>query len=299
MAMFRATLAPGLQVSKLCLGTMTYGEQNTFEDACQQLNMATEEGVNFLDAAEMYPVPQRAETQGRTEEYVGRWLKQSQVPRDRVVLATKATGPSGQMTWIRGGPSSLDGRNIKEAIDGSLKRLGTDYIDLYQLHWPDRYVPMFGDRDYDPSCSYSSVSIEEQLQALGVAVKEGKKHWCEQRNSVWGDGILPSGRTEQLTSSDYYHPGRYAEAECRYSMAKPNVLPAIKAYVEIAQRHNLSPVALAIGFVLKRPLVTSVVIGATKLWQLREILDAARVHLSEDILAEIDRVHERYPNPTP
>lgn len=115
-------------------------------------------------------------------------------------------GNEGQMTWIRGGPSSLDGRNIKEAIDGSLKRLGTDYIDLYQLHWPDRYVPMFGDRDYDPSCSYSSVSIEEQLQALGVAVKEDQKHWCEQRNSVWGDGILPSGRTEQLTSSDYYHP---------------------------------------------------------------------------------------------
>lgn len=274
-----------------------------------------------------------------------------------MVLATKATGPSGQMTWIRGGPSSLDGRNIKEAIDGSLKRLGTDYIDLYQLHWPDRYVPMFGDRDYDPSCSYSSVSIEEQLQALGVAVKEGKirnigvsnetafgvMEFCrlaEQNNSLpriitiqnaysllcrtfdmtlaeccnhqrvgllaysplamgllSGKYLSDYGGSSQFRLNKYR--GRYAEAECRYSMAKPNVLPAIKAYVEIAQRHNLSPVALAIGFVLKRPLVTSVVIGATKLWQLREILDAARVHLSEDILAEIDRVHERYPNPTP
>ncbi|KAG0601491.1 hypothetical protein M758_11G115800 [Ceratodon purpureus] len=357
MAMPCTTLSSGLQVSRLCLGTMTYGEQNTFEDACQQLNMAREEGVNFFDAAEMYPVPQRAETQGRTEEYVGRWLRQSQVQRDRVVVATKATGPSGQMTWIRGGPSSLDGRNIREAIDGSLKRLGTDYIDLYQLHWPDRYVPMFGDTDYDPSSSYSSVCIEEQLEALSVAVREGKiknigvsnetafgvMEFCrlaEQNTSLPRIITIQNAynllcRTFDMTLAEccHYHRvgllaysplamgllsgkylsddgaspefrlnkyrGRYAEAEGRYSLAKPNVLPAIQAYVEIAQRYNLSPVSLAIGFVLKRPLVSSVVIGATKLWQLRELLDAARVDLCEEVLTEIEAVHERYPNPTP
>ncbi|BBN20432.1 hypothetical protein MPTK1_8g18990 [Marchantia polymorpha subsp. ruderalis] len=163
-----------LNVSKLCLGTMTFGEQNSYEDAREQLNFARESGINFFDVAEMYPVPQRAESQGKSEIYLGRWLKEAQVSRERVLVATKATGPSGQMTWIRGGPTSLDSKNIEQAIDGSLKRLGCDYIDLYQLHWPDRYVPMFGDIDYDPTASYAPVPIEEQLEALSRAKEAGK-----------------------------------------------------------------------------------------------------------------------------
>lgn len=124
-----------------------------------------------------YPVPQRSETRGRSEELLGRWLRARRAPRDSVVVATKVAGPSGQMTWIRGGPTSLDSRNIAEAIHGSLRRLGVDYIDLYQIHWPDRYVPMFGETEYDPNCQYTSVPMEEQLEALGRAIDAGKVHW--------------------------------------------------------------------------------------------------------------------------
>ncbi|CAM6110692.1 unnamed protein product [Calypogeia fissa] len=114
---------------------MTFGEQSSYEEACSLLNLAVDLGINFFDVAEMYPMPQQAKTRGLSEVYLGKWMKQAQIPRDRLVVATKAAGPSGQMTWIRGGPVSLDARNIEEAINGSLTRLGCDYIDLYQLHW--------------------------------------------------------------------------------------------------------------------------------------------------------------------
>ncbi|KAJ6687349.1 PROTEIN TAS [Salix koriyanagi] len=133
-------LAPNLTVSRLCLGTMTFGEQNSLPQSFGLLDEAFNGGINFFDSAEMYPVPQRAETQGRSEEYLGRWIKLRKIPRDRIVLATKVAGPSGQMTWIRGGPKCLDCRNITNAIDSSLKRMQVDYIDLYQIHWPDRFV---------------------------------------------------------------------------------------------------------------------------------------------------------------
>ncbi|KAJ8759756.1 hypothetical protein K2173_009857 [Erythroxylum novogranatense] len=167
-------LTPDLAVSRLCLGTMTFGEQNTLSQSFRILDEAFHGGINFFDSAEMYPVPQREETQGRSEEYFGRWVKERRIPRDRVVIATKVAGPSGQMSWIRGGPECLDARNIIEAIDSSLMRLQMDYIDLYQIHWPDRYVPMFGETEYDPTRQFSSVCIEEQLDALGRVVNAGK-----------------------------------------------------------------------------------------------------------------------------
>ncbi|KAJ6677056.1 PROTEIN TAS [Salix viminalis] len=167
-------LAPNLTVSRLCLGTMTFGEQNSLPQSFGLLDEAFNGGINFFDSAEMYPVPQRAETQGRSEEYLGRWIKLRKIPRDRIVLATKVAGPSGQMTWIRGGPKCLDCRNITNAIDSSLKRMQVDYIDLYQIHWPDRYVPMFGETEYDPTRQFCSVGIEEQLDALSRAVAAGK-----------------------------------------------------------------------------------------------------------------------------
>ncbi|XP_022728447.1 uncharacterized protein LOC111283993 isoform X2 [Durio zibethinus] len=167
-------LAPNLTVSRLCLGTMTFGEQNSLTQSFRLLDQAFEAGINFFDSAEMYPVPQRAETQGKSEEYFGQWVRQRKISRDRVVIATKVSGPSGQMSWIRGGPKCLDARNITEAVDSSLKRLQMDYIDLYQIHWPDRYVPMFGEIEYDPVRQFSSVPIEEQLDALGKAVDAGK-----------------------------------------------------------------------------------------------------------------------------
>ncbi|XP_020575865.1 uncharacterized protein LOC110021618 isoform X4 [Phalaenopsis equestris] len=174
MALPLYNLAPDLQVSRLCLGTMTFGEQSSLPHSHRLLDEAFEAGINFFDSAEMYPVPQRRETQGRSEEYLGLWVRQRRIPRNRVVLATKVAGPSGQMTWIREGPKSLDAGNILTAIDGSLSRMQTDYIDLYQIHWPDRYVPMFGETEYCPSYQYSSVPIEEQLDALGKAISAGK-----------------------------------------------------------------------------------------------------------------------------
>ncbi|CAN6168380.1 unnamed protein product [Urochloa humidicola] len=175
MAMPTFHLAPDLPpVSRLCFGTMTMGEQSGAASSLRLLDAAFDAGVNFFDSAEMYPVPQRRETHGRSEELLGRWLRARRPPRDRVVVATKVAGPSGQMTWIRGGPTSLDSRNITAAVDGSLLRLGVDYIDLCQIHWPDRYVPMFGEIEYDPSCQYTSVPMEQQLEALGRAIDAGK-----------------------------------------------------------------------------------------------------------------------------
>lgn len=158
----------------LLTGTMTFGEQNTRSQAFQLLDKAFDAGINFFDSAEMYPVPQRPETHGRSEEYFGAWIRDRKIPRERVVFATKVSGPSGQMTWIRNGPESLNAWNITKAIDHSLLRVQTDYIDLYQIHWPDRYVPMFGESQYDPERCISYVSFEEQLGALGRAVDAGK-----------------------------------------------------------------------------------------------------------------------------
>ncbi|XP_021906670.1 uncharacterized protein LOC110821221 isoform X2 [Carica papaya] len=177
-------LAPNLPVSRLCLGTMTFGEQNSLSQSFRLLDEAFDAGINFFDSAEMYPVPQRSETQGRSEEYFGRWIRSRKIPRDRVVFSTKVAGPSGQMTWIRGGPKCLDSRNITEAINNSLHRAQIDYIDLYQIHWPDRYVPMFGETEYDPKRQYDSISLEEQLDALGKAVDAGKVRYIGLSNET-------------------------------------------------------------------------------------------------------------------
>jgi len=174
-----------LSVSEICLGTMTFGEQNSEAQAHQQLDYALSRGVNFLDAAEMYPVPPRAETQGRTEKFVGSWLKKQ--PRDKVIVATKITAPGRGFEWIRGGPKAIDQVSVEEAVNGSLQRLQTDYIDLYQIHWPDRYLPNFGQAFYDPSQERSATRIEEQLEALESAVKAGKVRYIGLSNeSPWG-----------------------------------------------------------------------------------------------------------------
>lgn len=174
-----------LQVSEVCLGTMTFGEQNTEAEAHAQLDRAFALGINFIDAAEMYPVPPRAETQGRTESYVGSWLARQ--PRDKVVLATKITGPGRGFAWIREGQLSIDAQAVNAAIDGSLRRLQTDYVDLYQIHWPDRYVPQFGKIHYDPSQERPSVSIEAQLEALAGPVRAGKVRYIGLSNETpWG-----------------------------------------------------------------------------------------------------------------
>ncbi|MDX2212235.1 MAG: NADP(H)-dependent aldo-keto reductase [Oculatellaceae cyanobacterium bins.114] len=174
-----------LKVSEICLGTMTYGHQNTLEEAHQQLDYAIAQGVNFIDAAEMYPVPPRAETYGLTESFIGEWLKRQQ--RDRLIVATKIAGPGRSMKWVREGAKAIDRDNVKQAVDDSLKRLQTDYIDLYQLHWPDRYVPLFGQTVYDPAKNRETVPIEEQLSVFADLIQAGKIRYIGLSNETpWG-----------------------------------------------------------------------------------------------------------------
>jgi aryl-alcohol dehydrogenase-like predicted oxidoreductase len=173
-----------LNVSALCLGTMTFGEQNSERDAHAQLDLAISRGINFIDTAEMYPVAPRAETQGKTELYIGSWLKNQQ--RDKLILATKIAGPARGFSWIRNGPR-INREHLNAAVDASLKRLQTDYIDLYQIHWPDRYVPMFGSTSYDVSQWHETIAIAEQLQALDELVKLGKiRHIGLSNETPWG-----------------------------------------------------------------------------------------------------------------
>ena len=173
-----------LDVSSLSLGTMTFGEQNSEQDAHAQLDLAVAHGVNFIDTAEMYPVAPRAETQGRTESYIGSWLKHQS--RDKLIIASKIAGPARGFSWIRNGPR-ITRAHLNTAIDDSLKRLQTDYLDLYQIHWPDRYVPMFGASSYDVAQEHDSTPVCEQLLALSELVKAGKiRHIGLSNETPWG-----------------------------------------------------------------------------------------------------------------
>jgi aryl-alcohol dehydrogenase-like predicted oxidoreductase len=178
--------ASGLKVSKVCLGTMTFGEQNSEADAHRQLDYALERGINFIDTAEMYPVMPGPHTQGDTERHIGSWLAKPG-NRARVVLATKAAGPNPNMVWVRGGKQDFDEANLRAAVETSLKRLQTDHIDLYQLHWPSRNVPIFGASVFDPARERTSVAIEDTLAALGKLVDEGKiGHIGVSNETSWG-----------------------------------------------------------------------------------------------------------------
>lgn len=172
-----------LQVSRICLGTMTFGEQNSEAEGHSQLDYAVSRGINFIDTAEMYPVKPRAETYGETERIVGKWLKRQQ--RDRIVLATKVAGPA-RMPWIRNGGDLTPG-SIREAVEDSLKRLQTDYIDLYQIHWPARNAPIFGQRQFDPQRERDCTSIQAQLEAMADLVRAGKIRYVGVSNETpWG-----------------------------------------------------------------------------------------------------------------
>lgn len=174
-----------LMVPDLCLGTMTFGEQTDEADAHAQLDCALAHGIHFIDTAEMYAVPPRAETCGASETIIGRWLKRQ--PRERILLATKAAGPARNLHWIRNGPPALDRDNLRAAVEGSLRRLQTDYIDLYQLHWPERNQPMFGQWQYEPDKERPGTPIAEQLTALAELVQEGKiRHIAVSNEHPWG-----------------------------------------------------------------------------------------------------------------
>ncbi len=174
-----------LDVSAICLGTMTWGQQNTEQEAHQQLDYALEKGINFIDTAELYPVPPKADTQGRTESHIGSWLAKRGNRKD-VILASKVTGRSG-MDWFRGGETRLDRRQMTTALEASLKRLQTDYLDLYQLHWPDRKANYFGQLGYVHDPGDDSIALEDQLEVLDGMVQSGKvRHVGVSNETPWG-----------------------------------------------------------------------------------------------------------------
>jgi aryl-alcohol dehydrogenase-like predicted oxidoreductase len=340
-----------VQVSLIGLGTMTWGEQNTEQEAHAQIDYALDHGVNLIDTAEMYPVPPRAETQGSTERFIGTWLAQHRSAREKIVLATKIAGPARQPhnpRHIRGETNQFDRKNLTEALNDSLKRLQTDYVDLYQLHWPDRNTMTFGRPAYPWVDDEYTVPIEETLSVLADFVKAGKvRHVGVSNETPWGVAQflraseklgLPRivsiqnpysllNRTYEVGLSEYAHrdnigllaysplafgwlSGKYEggarPAGARISLferfqrySKPQAVQATTRDVELAKRHGLSPAQFALTFVNSRPFVTSNLIGATSLDQLKENIASVDVKLSQDVLDEIDALHQLQPNPAP
>lgn len=339
-----------LDVSLIGLGTMTLGEQNTEAEAHQQLDYALERGVNLVDVAEMYPVPPKAETQGLTETYIGTWLARSKRRQD-IVLASKVAGPARDPKrpgHIRDGKTFLDRKNLTEALDASLRRLQTDYLDLYQLHWPDRTTATFGQLSYPWVKDEHTVPIEETLSVLQDFVSAGKvRHVGVSNETPWGvsqflkasDNLgLPRiasiqnpysllNRVYEIGLSEFTHHegvgllaysplamgmlcGKYLDgarpANARLTLytrftrySNPQAEAATREYVALARQHGISPTHLALAWINQRPFVTSNLIGATNLQQLKENIDSVDVELPADVLQAIDQIHVRHPHPAP
>jgi aryl-alcohol dehydrogenase-like predicted oxidoreductase len=336
-----------IDVSRICLGTMTFGEQNTEAEAHEQLSLAYDRGINFIDAAELYPVPPKPETQGLTERYIGSWLKATGL-RDKLVIATKVVGAARGMAHFRGGNSRLDRANIHAAVEDSLKRLGTDVIDLYQLHWPDRNTVTFGQTVYKHDLDPDEVAIETTLDALAELVKAGKVRAIGLSNeTAWGAmrfltlaehrslprvasiqnayslvnrtfeqglaevalredcGLLPySPLAMGALSGKYLNGAKPAGARLtlftrftRYG--KPEAVEAVGRYVALAREHGLDPAQMALAFIHRQPFVTSTIIGATTLAQLKTDIAGFDLTLSDEVLAGIEAIHRAIPNPCP
>jgi aryl-alcohol dehydrogenase-like predicted oxidoreductase len=335
-----------LQVSKICLGTMTWGQQNTEAEGHSQLDLALEKGINFVDTAEMYSVPGKAETQGSTEKIIGSWLKNSG-NREELILASKIAGPNRSFGYIRK-DMSFSEASIEYALHNSLRRLNTDYLDLYQLHWPEREVNIFGTRDYDYSQNNEwEDNIASLLERLEKLVSSGKVRYIGLSNETpYGlmrymeesrKGALKMvsvqnsynllnrkdeiGLTEIIQQEKLgylpYSPLAFGQLTGKYlNGAKPvnarvTMFPsysryqgqgsfeATTRYKAIAEKYSLSLTQMALAFVRQQPFVTSTIIGATTLEQLSENIESVSVELSEEILKEINVVHQKIPNPAP
>lgn len=325
---------------------MTWGRQNSEADGHQQLNYALERGINFIDTAELYAVPADESTYGSTEKIIGSWLK-NRSDRDQIVLATKIAGPHN-FPWIRGGKSFFTKENLRDAVNGSLKRLQTDYIDLYQLHWPERKTNFFGQRGFTKDEIEWEENFQSVLEALAELIQEGKiKHIGLSNESAWGtmkylqtakDFNLPRVQSIQnpysLLNRNYeiglsevsyrenigllaYSPlafgvlsGKYLQnqhpKEARLTLfpyfkrySKPNAFKACEKYHELAKEFNVSLTQLALAFVNTRPFLTSNIIGATSLAQLKENVDSLDLDFTEELEKRINEIHEVIPNPAP
>ncbi|MDN6318574.1 MAG: NADP(H)-dependent aldo-keto reductase [Marinobacter sp.] len=335
-----------IDVSLICLGTMTWGEQNAEQEAFEQLDYATSQGVNFIDAAEMYPVPPRAETQGLTETYLGNWLAK-RGRRDDLVITSKVAGPGNGLSYLRNGPR-LTRDHIIEACHASLKRLQTDYIDLYQLHWPDRNANFFGKLGYEHDAKEQATPIEETLDALNELVQAGKvRHIGVSNETPWGTmeylrlarengwpriasiqnpynllnrsfevGMAEIAHREQVGLLAYsplafgmlsgkYLGGKWPEKARltlfeRFSRYTSEAgMEATRAYAELARQNDLSLVQMALAYVNTRSFVTSNIVGATSVEQLKENLGSLGVNLSPDVLEAIEAIHQEFTYPCP
>jgi len=338
-----------IDVSTICLGTMTFGEQNNQEDGFEQMDYALDQGVNFFDTAELYSIPARERTYGKTEEIVGNWISERS-NRDKVIIASKISG--ARCDWIRGG-SDISAKTVLEAVEGSLTRLKTDYIDLYQLHWPNRNVPTFSNyygftpevNDYNKERD----DFNDILESLDQLVKSGKiRHAGLSNETSWGAleflKISENKQWPRMASiqNEYslvcrkaegdlsevclaedigilaysplawgYLTGKYMNGaippKSRLTIdgasdfmtyrATSSCLAAVDEYYGVAKKHNLDFAQMSLAFVNSKPFVTSNIIGATTMDQLKSNISSVDIVLTQDVIDEIEVVRKKYPIP--
>lgn len=347
---FKPLADTGILLPEICLGTMTFGEQNTQEEAFEQLDYALDQGLYFWDTAEMYPVPPKPETQGATERIIGNWIA-SRGGRDKLFLASKIAGPSQGGSHIRDGQTRFGADEISAAIDQSLSRLQTDYIDLYQLHWPQRPTNFFGKLGYgnaEAAEDRAVTDLEETLTALQYEIKNGRIRYIGLSNETpWGTmkflhlaeklGLSKFvsvqnpysllNRTYEIGMSEIakyegvgllaysplafgYLTGKFRNgarpAKARVTLfsrfsrySNPESEWAVEQYAQLAEQHGLTLTQLALAFIKQQFFVTSTIIGATNLDQLKENIQAFEVNLSEQVLKGIEAIHRQQPNPAP
>ena len=336
-----------LKVSTICLGTMTWGEQNTEQEGFEQMDFALDHGVNFWDTAELYSIPPRAETFGYTEKIIGNWFEKTK-KRSSVILATKVAGPARD--YLRNGENSFVGKNLDQAINGSLKRLKTDYIDLYQLHWPERNVNMFGRLGYKHDDNEDEWNkIEDVLYELQKYIKSGKIRYIGLSNETpWGVsrflqlsenfglprmmsiqnpynllnrsyevGLAEISIREKIGCLAYsplatgYLTGKYRNGALpkgsridrdgdfwtRYQ--KPNMEKAVEEYFKISKKYDVNFTKMSLKFCEIQPFMTSVIIGATTMEQLKENIESVNINLTSDLIRDLNEIQKIYPNPCP
>ena len=333
-----------IDVSKICLGTMTWGRQNSDSEAYEQMDYSLDHGVNFFDTAELYPVPATPDRYADTERIIGNWFS-SRNNREKIILATKIAGPGDYTAHIR--KTGFKGSSIEDAVNGSLERLKTDYIDLYQLHWPERMTNFFGKRGFNYVDDGWEDNFQEILEKLKKIVNQGKiRHIGLSNENPWGfmkfieyskiglpkmitiqnpysllNRLFEIGNAEvckrEETGLLAYSPLGFGVLSGKYRNGKipdnsrlklfpnlsrfsnDNCIKAVDRYYQISQKHNMTLAEMSLAFVNDRPFVTSNIIGATSMDQLKENINSINIKLSDDIIYEINKVNEEIPNPAP